>query len=95
MANNDYYNQYINPLIALRVNPQFITQNIDMLAQSLESITQSEVGEKCNITQRKLSFIENGTTEPNLQDLRALCLYYGVSADYILGLPKGLKYPER
>jgi len=45
MANNDYYNQYINPLIALRVNPQFITQNIDMLAQSLESITQSEVGE--------------------------------------------------
>ena len=57
--------------------------------------TQSEVGEKCNITQRKLSFIENGTTEPNLQDLRALCLYYGVSADYILGLPKGLKYPER
>ena len=57
--------------------------------------TQSEVGEKCGITQRKLSFIEQGKTEPNLQDLKALCLYYGVSADYILGLPKNLKYPER
>lgn len=57
--------------------------------------TQSQVGEKCGITQRKLSFIENGTTEPSIQDLRALCLHYGVSADYILGLPKNLKYPER
>lgn len=57
--------------------------------------SQSEVGKKCGITQRKLSFIEQGITEPNLQDLKALCLYYGVSADYILGLPKDLKYPER
>ncbi len=57
--------------------------------------TQAKVGNECGITQRKLSFIENGTTEPNLQDLRALCLYYGVSADYILGLPKGLKHPDR
>lgn len=57
--------------------------------------TQSEVGKKCGITQRKLSFIENGITEPNIQDLKSLCLHYGVSADYILGLPRGLKYPER
>ncbi|MBQ7118476.1 MAG: hypothetical protein IJN88_09725 [Clostridia bacterium] len=26
--------------------------------------------------------------------LKKLCLYYGVSADYILDLPKGLDYPE-
>ena len=57
--------------------------------------TQREVGLKCGITQRKLSFIETGKTEPNLQDLRELCLYYGVSADYILGLPENLKYPKR
>lgn len=55
--------------------------------------TQAQVGEKCGITQRKLSFIENGTTEPNMQDLKALCDFYGVSADYILGLPDNLKYP--
>ena len=56
--------------------------------------TQKEVGEKCGITQRKLSFIENGTTEPTIDDLKALCLYYNVSADYILGLPN-LPYPQK
>ena len=57
--------------------------------------TQSEVGSNCGITQRKLSFIEKGFTEPNIQDLIALCKYYGVSADYILGLPYDLKHPEQ
>lgn len=56
--------------------------------------TQKEVGEKCGISQRKLSFIEKGKTEPNLDDLRALCRFYNVSADYILGLPD-LPYPKR
>lgn len=56
---------------------------------------QQDVAEKCGITQRKVSFIENGTTEPNLEDLRQLCKLFNVSADYILGLPKGLDYPER
>lgn len=56
---------------------------------------QKDVAEKCGITQRKVSFIENGTTEPNLEDLRQLCKLFNVSADYILGLPKGLDYPER
>lgn len=57
-------------------------------------LSQAQVGAECGISQRKLSFIEKGVTEPNLQDLRALCLYYGVSADYLLGLPKDLNYPE-
>lgn len=67
----------------------------DLRADKEPSVTQTDVAEKCGITQRKLSYIENGATEPNLDDLKALCLYYGVSADYILGLPKNLKYPER
>ncbi len=33
--------------------------------------------------------------EPNIEDLKALCLYYGVSADYILDLPYNLKCPEK
>ncbi len=56
--------------------------------------TQKAVGENCGISQRKLSFIESGKTEPNLDDLRALCLYYNVSADYLLDLPD-LPYPKR
>ncbi len=29
-----------------------------------------------------------------ISKLKALCLYYHVSADYILGLPKGLDWPR-
>lgn len=56
--------------------------------------TQTDVAKACHITQRKLSFIETGTTEPSMQDLKELCRYYNVSADYILGLPEGLPYPK-
>ncbi len=58
-------------------------------------LKQQEVAENCNITQRKVSFIENGVTEPNLEDLRNICKFYNVSADYILGLPDDLEYPKR
>lgn len=57
--------------------------------------TQKEVGKACGITQRKLSFIEKGVTEPNIEDLKEICKYYNVSADYILGLPDNLPYPKR
>ncbi len=58
-------------------------------------LKQQVVAENCNITQRKVSFIENGVTEPNLEDLRNICKFYNVSADYILGLPDDLEYPKR
>ena len=49
-------------------------------------LRQQDIADKCNITQRKVSFIENGVTEPNLEDLRQICTLFNVSADYILGL---------
>ena len=48
--------------------------------------SQSEVAKDLKITQRKLSYIETGKTEPSLEDLLRICKYYGVSSDYILGL---------
>lgn len=48
--------------------------------------TQSEVAQELQITQRKLSYIETGKTEPTIDDIIRICKYYGVSADYILGL---------
>ena len=47
------------------------------------------------MTQRKVSYLERGEYEPSLEDLRALCLFFRVSADYLLGFPKGLPYPKR
>lgn len=38
---------------------------------------------------------ENGQSNIPNEKLKILCLFYGVSADYILELPKGLKYIDR
>lgn len=48
--------------------------------------TQKEVAADLKITQRKLSYIENGKTEPSVEDFIRICRYYNVSADYVLGM---------
>ena len=58
-------------------------------------MNQTQLGEALDMNQMKISRMETGTAEPALNDLRALCLYYQVSADYLLGLPEGLPYPKR
>ena len=51
--------------------------------------------ELCNyVTQANYSYIENGVAFLKADDVVKLCKFYGVSADYILGLPKDLDYPE-
>ena len=46
----------------------------------------------CHHTAR---LMENGTYEPGMDDLKALCTYFHVSADYFLGFPKNLPYPTK
>ncbi len=58
-------------------------------------ITQGELGKALGMTQRRVSYIENDRYEPSLQDIYTLCTYFEVSADYLLGIPSGLKYPKR
>jgi len=58
-------------------------------------ITQKDVAAILNTTQRKISRMETGEAEPNIEDLRMLCKYYNVSADYLLGLPRNMPYPKR
>lgn len=58
-------------------------------------LNQTELGKAINMTQRKVSYIECGKYEPSIEDIVALCNYFNVSADYLLGLNKGLHYPER
>lgn len=66
---------------------RFFREDLDM--------TQKELGEKLGISQRKVSFLECGRCEPSLDDIAALALLFNVSADYLLGLPRGLPYPKR
>ncbi len=58
-------------------------------------LNQTELGKAVNMTQRKISYIECGKYEPSIEDIKSLCNFFGVSADYLLGLKKGLDYPER
>ena len=57
--------------------------------------TQKDVAEILNTTQRKISRLETAEAEPNMEDLKMLCKYYNVSADYLLGLPCDMPYPEK
>ena len=55
---------------------------------------QSQLGKAIGMSQRKISFMETGRSEPSLQDLAEICNYYNLSADYLLGLsdePRQLK----
>ncbi|MBR7131911.1 MAG: helix-turn-helix transcriptional regulator [Clostridia bacterium] len=63
-------------------------------ARKLKNLTLINVGMKINTTHATISRYENNKLEPNLDTLKKLCELYGVSADYILGLPEGLKFPK-
>ena len=65
------------------------------LLREEQELNQTELGKRLNMTQRKLSYLERGRYEPSLQDIKVICSYFQVSADYLLGFSKPLPYPKR
>ena len=59
-----------------------------------QEISQGVLGEKLQMTQRKVSYIENNKYEPSMEDIRMICQYFHVSANYLLDLPDHLRYPK-
>ena len=57
--------------------------------------THPEIAAVLGIEQTIYSRYERGVHPLPLRHLKKLCQYYGVSADYILGLPDNLSYPKR
>lgn len=57
-----------------------------------KDITQREVADAIGTTKQQIYAYEKGINKMSVERLKELCLYYGVSADYILGLPKGLRW---
>ena len=49
-------------------------------------LTQAELARVLGTTQQVYSRYENGINEMPIRHLRALCLFYKVSADYFLSL---------
>ena len=58
-------------------------------------LTQSKLGVHVGMTQRKVSYIEQNKIEPNIDDIIAICRFFDISADYLLGLPTEKHHPER
>lgn len=69
-------------------------EKLKLLREERE-LNQTELGKLLNMTQRKISYLERGQYEPSLQDIKAICGHFRVSADYLLGFPKPLPYPKR
>ena len=69
-------------------------EKIRLLREERE-MNQTQLGSEVKMTQRKVSYLENGKYEPSMEDIRLLCKYFHVSADYLLGFPKHLPYPKR
>ena len=69
-------------------------EKIRLLRENAE-LSQGQLGAELNMTQRKISYIENNKYEPSLEDIRAFCMFFNISADYLLGFSKHLPYPKR
>lgn len=69
-------------------------EKIRLLREDKE-LNQTELGKAVNMTQRKISYLENDKYEPSIEDVKALCRFFNISADYLLGFPKNMPYPKR
>ena len=59
------------------------------------NMNQTQLAKAVNMTQRKISYLECGKYEPSIEDTISLCNFFQVSSDYLIGVKKGYKYPER
>lgn len=56
--------------------------------------TQRSLSHALGMAQAQWARYESRKHEMPIRYLVAFCQYYGVSADYLLGLPKGLDWPR-
>lgn len=58
-------------------------------------LTQQDVANICGVSDATVGHWETGRRDMKIDSIIKLCYYYKISADYIFGLPKNLKYPTR
>lgn len=57
--------------------------------------TQAQIGKVLNKSQQGYNHIEDGRAELKIDDLIALCRFYGLSADYLIGLTDVPASPQK
>lgn len=58
-------------------------------------VNQQTIAQLLEKKQTTISKYELGKIQYKVEDIIKLCRYYNVSADYILGLPKNMPYPDQ
>lgn len=48
-------------------------------------LSQTQLAQKLGITQRKLSYLESGQSEPDMETLCRMADFFDVTTDYLLG----------
>ncbi|MBQ2858602.1 MAG: helix-turn-helix transcriptional regulator [Oscillospiraceae bacterium] len=56
-----------------------------------KDLTQQNIADILKIGRTMYRRYELGETEIPIRHLKTLCIFYGVSSDYVLGLPDGLR----
>lgn len=64
-----------------------INQRIKDLREDLD-LTQEQFAKIIQTTQRRISYIEKGITEPNIQDIRLIIEKFNINPYYLLNIKK-------
>ncbi|MBQ4558166.1 MAG: helix-turn-helix transcriptional regulator [Clostridia bacterium] len=56
------------------------------LLRKEKGVSQRDVAKAIGVTTSAYSNYEQGTREPSVELIKSLCLYFRVSADYLIGL---------
>lgn len=59
-----------------------------------KNISQAKLSKIIGYASPQIARYETKVNVPPIEYIEKFCAYFGVSADYILDLPKGLKYPD-
>lgn len=70
-----------------------IHERIDALIEDNETKVE-ELAYTIGVNRKQITRWRKGEAEMGIYKLKEFCEYYGVSADYILGLPKGYQWPR-
>ena len=63
-------------------------------AREDKDLFQKDVAEYLKVSDKQVARWEQGKSEMGIYKLKEICQLYGVSADYLLGLPPGMAWPR-
>lgn len=70
-----------------------ISKNIANIVQN-SGYKEFFVCEKLQINRNTLQNWKNGKSVPNAERLKDFCIFFNISADFLLDLPKNMPFPE-